>query len=129
MNYNTDLVTCMLTGQAPMPQGSALEQLIRELKAGLAFGKARKLLIMIPRSSRSTWSVQQLALCTYKDEDLPTNQRLANALQSLTPEQLSKVVDADRGRTLRYMILHGLHDEANHQGEIWLLKKLRASGK
>ena len=39
MNYNTDLVTCMLTGQAPMPQGSALEQLIRELKAGLAFGK------------------------------------------------------------------------------------------
>ena len=80
MNYNTDLVTCMLTGQAPMPQGSALEQLIRELKAGLAFGKARKLLIMIPRSSRTTWSVQQLALCTYKDEDLPTSRRLADAL-------------------------------------------------
>ena len=72
MSDNTDLVTRMLTGQAPMPQGSALEQLIRDLKADLAFGKARKLLILIPVSSRTTWSVQQLALCTYKDEDLPT---------------------------------------------------------
>ena len=35
---------------------------------------------MIPPPSRTTWSVQQLALCTYKDEDLPASQRLADAL-------------------------------------------------
>jgi hypothetical protein len=34
------------------------------------------------------------------------------------------VVDPARNRTLRFSILHGLHDEADHQGEIHLLKKL-----
>lgn len=53
-------------------------------------------------------------------------QRLAAAIEPLTPAQLAKVVDAARGRTLRYSILHGLHDEANHQGEIYLLKKMYA---
>ena len=51
-------------------------------------------------------------------------QRLTTVVEGLSEEQLAKVVDAQRGRTLRWSILHGLHDEANHQGEIWLLKKL-----
>ena len=31
---------------------------------------------------------------------------------------------ADRDTTLRYSVVHGLHDEATHQGEIHLLRKL-----
>jgi hypothetical protein len=50
--------------------------------------------------------------------------RLTAALQALSPEQLAAAIDKSRNRTLRYSILHGLHDEAGHQGEIWLLRKL-----
>lgn len=50
--------------------------------------------------------------------------RLTTAIAALSPPQLDQVVDPRRNRTLRYSILHGLHDEAGHQGEIWLLRKL-----
>jgi hypothetical protein len=53
-------------------------------------------------------------------------QRLISVIEPLTADQLNRVVDAERGRTLRFSILHGLHDEADHQGEIHLLKKLYA---
>jgi hypothetical protein len=51
-------------------------------------------------------------------------QRLIAAIGKVTPEQLDRVVDSAKNRTLRYSILHGLHDEAGHQGEIWLLRKM-----
>ena len=51
-------------------------------------------------------------------------QRLTAAVSALTPEQLAAIPDPARGRTVRYIVLHGLHDEANHQGEMWLLRKL-----
>jgi hypothetical protein len=50
--------------------------------------------------------------------------RLAGAIRGLSDERLNQIVDPARNRTLRYSILHGLHDEAGHQGEIWLLKKM-----
>jgi hypothetical protein len=50
--------------------------------------------------------------------------RVTNLVQSLDESRLPQIVDPARGRTLRFCILHGWHDEANHQGEIWLLKKL-----
>jgi hypothetical protein len=50
--------------------------------------------------------------------------RLTAAIETLTPEKLAGIVDAGKNRTLRYSILHGLHDEAGHQGEIHLLRKL-----
>lgn len=53
-------------------------------------------------------------------------QRLVTLIEGLSPDQLNRVVDTQRGRTLRYSILHGLHDEGAHQGEIRLLKKLYA---
>jgi hypothetical protein len=53
-------------------------------------------------------------------------ERLKIAIASLTEVQLDEVIDVPRNRTLRYSILHGLHDEANHQGEMHLLKKLAA---
>jgi hypothetical protein len=51
-------------------------------------------------------------------------QRLTATIESLAEDQLRKVVDPDRNRTLRFSILHGLHDEADHQGELFLLKKM-----
>lgn len=50
--------------------------------------------------------------------------RLTAAIAGLSQADLERVVDPQRNRTLRYSILHGLHDEAGHQGEIWLLRKL-----
>ena len=52
-------------------------------------------------------------------------QRLFSLIETLTPEQLDRVVgEPPRSRTFRGMIVHALHDEANHQGEMHLLKKL-----
>ncbi len=49
-------------------------------------------------------------------------QRLTSAIEPLTPEKLASL--RENGKTLRYSILHGLHDEAGHQGEVHLLKKM-----
>ena len=51
--------------------------------------------------------------------------RLAAVLATLSPAQLDRPMD-DRGTTARYLIVHALHDEANHQGEMYLLRKLYA---
>lgn len=53
--------------------------------------------------------------------------RLTGAIEALPPGRLDEVFDPARNRTLRYTILHGLHDEAGHQGEIHLLCKLYAA--
>ena len=50
--------------------------------------------------------------------------RLLAMIETLQPERLAQVYDPARNRTLRYSIVHGLHDEATHQGEIHLLRKL-----
>lgn len=52
--------------------------------------------------------------------------QLTSAIASLTLEQLSQIPDPENGTTLHYDILHALHDEANHQGEVWVLKKMYA---
>jgi hypothetical protein len=51
-------------------------------------------------------------------------ERLTAAIRALSEPQLAKIVDTQKNRTLRYSILHGLHDEAGHQGEMYLLKKM-----
>jgi DinB superfamily len=54
-------------------------------------------------------------------------ERLTSAINALSEAQFKQLSgEAARGWTLRYSILHGIHDEAGHQGEIWLLKKLQA---
>ncbi len=50
--------------------------------------------------------------------------RLQQAIEGLTENQLSSLVSGNTHRTVRYSILHGLHDEACHSGEIWLLRKM-----
>ncbi len=52
--------------------------------------------------------------------------RLKIAIAPLSEDRLDQIIDPARNRTLRYSILHGLHDEAMHQGEIYLLKKMMA---
>lgn len=52
---------------------------------------------------------------------------MTDALGSVSLEKLSSPHgDPTRGRTVRWYVVHGLHDEANHQGEMYLLKKLYA---
>jgi hypothetical protein len=50
--------------------------------------------------------------------------RLLALLESAGEATLSKP-DA-KGRPTRYLVLHGLHDEAIHQGEMYLLRKMMA---
>jgi hypothetical protein len=50
--------------------------------------------------------------------------RLTDVLKTLRQERMDQVIDAAKNRTLRFSILHGLHDEASHQGEMHMLKKL-----
>jgi hypothetical protein len=50
--------------------------------------------------------------------------RLRGLVEPLDAEQLSSPMPTNPARTVRYAILHGLHDEACHSGEIWLLRKL-----
>jgi hypothetical protein len=56
-------------------------------------------------------------------EQLP---RLTAAIAALSPGQLDQFIGPPHDATLRYVLVHGLHDEANHQGEIWLLRKMVA---
>src|SRR5262249_47242607 len=74
----------ILKGRAPLPDFAALQALLDALKDALQFGKARKVIALaLGRDGRddasasqrfaedeSRWLVQQLALCTYKDEEL-----------------------------------------------------------
>jgi len=50
--------------------------------------------------------------------------RLHHAISELTEEQLAAPAQTSPNHTVRYSILHGLHDEACHGGEIWLLRKM-----
>ena len=50
--------------------------------------------------------------------------RLRSAISVLSEAELNRKLAGNPDRTARYAILHGLHDEACHSGEIWLLRKL-----
>lgn len=51
--------------------------------------------------------------------------RLRSVIAELTEGQLSTPSLAQPEHPLRYRILHALHDEACHAGEIWLLRKMQ----
>jgi hypothetical protein len=50
--------------------------------------------------------------------------RLIRLLGELPPERLAIPAGSDGSHTLAGRILHGLHDEAKHQGEMYLLLKM-----
>lgn len=67
------------------------------------------------------WPTVAQVVAKLRDQE----QRLAAAIESASPQKLAEPVgDPARGRTVRWSILHGLHDEARHQGEMYLLKKI-----
>jgi hypothetical protein len=50
--------------------------------------------------------------------------KLLPQIESLSEDQLSKIIDPTRNATLRWAIIHAFQDEAGHQGEMHLLKKM-----
>lgn len=64
-----------------------LRKYVTVLKGDLAYGLARKLLTVAQHKSewqeQAIWIKQQLALCTYKDEDIPLKSRFEQALSIL----------------------------------------------
>ncbi len=84
-------------GSVSVPAFPDLKALVRDLKDALAFGDARKLIaralgrddqtppiLSVPFSGdEGLWLTQQLALCTYKDEELLPSVRFSAALAVL----------------------------------------------
>lgn len=69
------------SGEAPADQVTAL---VKALKGTREFGLARQLIEKaIAQGATDTWFRQQLALCTYKDEELHPETRFAQALAIL----------------------------------------------
>jgi hypothetical protein len=64
------------------------------------------------------------SLANVKNELKNQYARLRHLLGELSEEQLAGPVPGNASHTVRYAIVHGLHDEACHSGEIWLLRKL-----
>jgi hypothetical protein len=56
-------------------------------------------------------------------------ERVKELVSQLADADLDRVVSARSGATLARWIIHGLHDEAMHQGEMYLLMKLRKIGR
>jgi hypothetical protein len=75
--------------------------------------------------SRPATVKQWPTLAEVKSKLIHQAERLTAAIQHLTEEQLCRTSGDPTPRSLRWSILHGLHDEAAHQGEMWLLKKLQ----
>jgi hypothetical protein len=55
------------------------------------------------------------------------HRRLKGIIAGLSPDQLDAPSAVNPDRTARYGILHGLHDEACHSGEIHLLRKMQGA--
>jgi DinB family protein len=53
--------------------------------------------------------------------------RLRHVIGALTDEELDRPSLSNPHRTVRSSIVHGLHDEACHSGEIYLLRKLQTA--
>ena len=55
-----------------------------------------------------------------------TEQRdhLVGLIEKTDASRFDQIINPEKGKTLRFSVLHGLHDEAQHQGEMWLIRKL-----
>jgi hypothetical protein len=67
-------------------------------------------------------------LAQVKEQLVSQNERLSAVLKNLSEDQLTKPFgEPARQHDVRWAIIHGLHDEAGHQGEMWHLKKLQTT--
>jgi predicted acylesterase/phospholipase RssA len=84
-NSTVDAAEQILAG-GPLPDSATLKALVRDLKTARYFDIARQLCAnarpSVPAND-TAWFAQQQALCTYKDPDLPADQRLDDALAIL----------------------------------------------
>jgi hypothetical protein len=64
------------------------------------------------------------SLTEVREALISQHQRLRELLGSLSPEQLDAPEKGNPSRSVRYALMHGLHDEARHSGEISLLRKM-----
>ncbi|HHM05607.1 MAG TPA: patatin family protein [Gammaproteobacteria bacterium] len=84
MENDKTRLQAIMADQQPAPRGEALRSLVEAFKARLDFGSARKLLAKAQeQGAAGDWLVQQRALCTAKDEELPFDARAAEALALL----------------------------------------------
>ena len=133
MSQSKDDAKSILQNKLPVPRDRDLKDLIKLLKAELEFGLARKVLTRArPHEPDTIWLVQQLALCTYKDEELLAITRFADALallrevglsdseedikeKGIRPETLPETL-ALGGAVYKRMWEHGGQLEHLHQG-------------
>jgi DinB superfamily len=57
------------------------------------------------------------------------HRRFRRAIRAATEERLGAPIGGDPDRTVRFVVVHGLHDEACHSGEILLLRKMEGLGR
>jgi hypothetical protein len=74
-----------------------------------------------PVAQTKAWPAKAQVLSLLRAQLRRINEELAR----ITDEQLDRVISPTSGATLGKWILHGLHDEANHQGEMHLLLKIQ----
>ena len=87
-------VNDILAGRATSAE--EIKALTKDLKAALSFGTARKLLgTGLALWPDDVWMRQQLALCTYKDEELPPGDRFDDALSILEALDLRSPANAN----------------------------------
>jgi hypothetical protein len=63
------------------------------------------------------------------DRLVDQHRRLRRAILEATEADLAAPTGGDPDRTVRFSIVHGLHDEACHSGEILLLRKMQGLGR
>lgn len=81
---NTAETTDIILSSGELPDLQQIKRLVEDLKSDLIFGNARKLLEKAhSQYPEEIWIIQQLALCTYKDEELYPQHRLDKALELL----------------------------------------------
>lgn len=73
-----------------------------------------------PVADRVFWPTRTMLIHQLREQ----YQRFVQLLQQATPDQLSKAVGPGEHDTVMSRIIHALHDEARHQGEMYLLYKL-----
>ncbi|NOZ54787.1 MAG: patatin family protein [Gammaproteobacteria bacterium] len=84
MSENRKKIRRIINGEETLPVGDALHSLVEKLKDDLDFGVARKLLNYADSKFPDNIKIiQQCALCTYKDEELPPHTRFDEALTLL----------------------------------------------
>lgn len=63
------------------------------------------------------------------DRLVDQHRRLRQAIGEATEDRLAGPTPGNPDRTVRYSVVHGLHDEACHSGEILLLRKMQGLGR